>query len=95
MGYPLWLFPKQRNRLYFRRLKRFQLSVPYFELPLAKAFMESLERNSKTHEDYMAFLSDHTNYFQQPKKEKEFPLQRLNCRLEILKKSLAFTAKKP
>ena len=39
--------------------------------------MESLERNSKTQEDYMAFLSDHNNYFQQPKKEKEFSLRGL------------------
>ena len=39
--------------------------------------MESLEKNSKTNEDYMAFLSDHGNYFQQTKKEKEFILRGL------------------
>jgi CRISPR/Cas system-associated endoribonuclease Cas2 len=40
-------------------------------VPSAAPFIEDLEKSSLTREDYMAFLSDHKNYFQQPKKEGE------------------------
>ncbi|MGD0643440.1 MAG: hypothetical protein ABSA75_00875 [Candidatus Bathyarchaeia archaeon] len=75
MGYPLWLFPKSETTYIFDGLNNSSYTVNYPDLPTAKAFIESLERNSKTREDYKAFLSDHNNYFLQPKKEKEFSLR--------------------
>ena len=85
IGYPLWLFPSNETAYIFDGLNDSNLSVHYFEVPLAKPFMESFEKNSKTHEDYMAFLSDHNNYFQQPKKEKEFLLRGLIASLDFKK----------
>ena len=77
IGYPLWLYPSNETAFIFDGLNDYTLSVVYFELPSAKPFMESLEKNSKTNEDYMAFLSDHGNYFLQTKKEKEFIMRGL------------------
>ncbi len=85
IGYPLWLFPNNETAYIFDGLNDSRLSVLYFEVPPAKPFIESLEKNSKTNEDYMAFLSDHDNYFQQAKKEKEFVLRGLIAGLEFKK----------
>ena len=85
IGYPLWLFPNNETAYIFDGLNESRLSVHYFEVPSAKPFIESLEKNSKTHEDYMAFLSDHDNYFQQPKKEKEVVLQGLIAGVDFKK----------
>ena len=85
IGYPLWLFPNNETAYIFDGLNDSRLSVHYFDVPPAKPFIESLERNSKTHEDYMAFLSDHDNYFQQPKKEKEFLLRGLIAGVDFKK----------
>ena len=85
IGYPLWLFPNNETAYIFDGLNDSRLSVHYFEVPPAKPFIESLEKNSKTHEDYMAFLSDHDNYFQQPKKEKEFLLRGLIAGVDFKK----------
>jgi len=85
MGYPLWLFPSSETAYIFDGLNDSKLSVRYFAVPPSKPFMDSFEKNSKTHEDYMAFLSDHNNYFQQPKKEKEFSLRGLIAGLDFKK----------
>ena len=85
IGYPLWLFPNNETAYIFDGLNDSRLSVHYFEVPPAKPFIESLEKNSKTHEDYMTFLSDHDNYFQQPKKEKEFVLRGLIAGVDFKK----------
>ena len=68
MGYPLWLFPENEATFIFDGLNDSSYSVSYAEVPSAKAFMESLERDSKPRENYMSFLSDHDSYFQQPMK---------------------------
>jgi hypothetical protein len=85
MGYPLWLFPKNETGYIFDGLNDSSMSVRYFEVPPAKTFIESLEKNSETHEDYMTFLSDHSSYFQQSKKEKEFVLRGLIAGLDFKK----------
>jgi hypothetical protein len=85
IGYPLWLFPKSETTYIFDGLNNSSYSVNYVDLPGAKAFAESLERTSKTHEDYMTFLSDHNSYFQQPKKKKEFLLRGLIAGLDFKK----------
>jgi hypothetical protein len=77
IGYPVWLFPKSETTYVFDGLNNSSYSVLYLELPTAKAFIESLEKKSKTREDYMSFLSDNNRYFQQPKREKEFSLMGL------------------
>ncbi len=56
IGYPLWLFPRNETSYLFDDLKNAQFAMSYNELPSAKAFMESLEANSKTREDFLAFL---------------------------------------
>jgi hypothetical protein len=71
IGYPLWLYPKNENSYIFDDLKNSKFPISYFELPAVKAFSDSLEANSKTREDFTTFLSDHDNYFSQPKKERE------------------------
>jgi hypothetical protein len=71
-GYPLWLFPKNDTAFVFDGFGDSIYSISYPEVPSAKTFIESLEANSRPRENYTAFLSDHSNYFQQPMKEKRF-----------------------
>lgn len=71
-GYPMWLFPKNEATLVFDGFGDSSYSVHYVEVPSAKAFIESFEPNSRPRENYMAFLSDHSNYFQQSTKDKQF-----------------------
>jgi hypothetical protein len=85
IGYPLWLFPKNETSYIFDDLKNAQFTMSYLELPSAKSFMDSLEANSKTREDFMAFLSDHNNYFSQPQKEKEVTFGSLIVDLDFKK----------
>ena len=85
IGYPFWLFPNNSVAYIFDGLSNFSYSVPYVEFPTAKAFMENLEENSNTKEDYMTFLSDHNSYFVQPTKEKGFSLRNLIVDLDFKK----------
>ncbi len=85
MGYPLWLFPKSETAYMFDGLDSYNYNLNYADLPPAKAFLESLESNSKTMEDYMAFLSDHNSYFKQPQKEKTFLLRSIIADLNFKK----------
>ena len=84
MGYPLWLFLNNETAFIFDGLNDSRVSVHFFDVPPAKPFIESLEKNS-TPEDYMTFLSDHDNYFQQSKKEKEFILRGLMAGVDFKK----------
>lgn len=77
VGYPLWVFPKNDLTFVFDGFGDSSYGVPYAEVPSAKVFMGSLEANLRPRENYMAFLSDHGNYFQQPLKEKQFMLRGL------------------
>jgi hypothetical protein len=70
IGYPLWLFSWSETTLIFDGLNRSKYTLPYAVIPDVKAFMENLKRGSKTRETYLAFLSDHLNYFQAPVTEK-------------------------
>jgi hypothetical protein len=72
IGYPLWLYPKNNVNFIFDGFGDSSYSISYTEVPSAKAFLESLEANSTTRENYNAFLSDHCDYFQQTIKEKQF-----------------------
>jgi hypothetical protein len=85
IGYPLWLYPTGEAAYLFDGLNGSAFTMSYFELPAAKGFMDSLEDNSKTREGFMTFLSDHNNYFTQPKREKELSLSNLIVDVEFLK----------
>ena len=76
-GYPLWLFPKNNSALVFDGLGNASHSISYLEMPSAKNFMESLAVNSVPREKYFAFLFDHSSFFQQSTKEKQFVLSGL------------------
>ncbi|MGD6850847.1 MAG: hypothetical protein ACQCN6_02165 [Candidatus Bathyarchaeia archaeon] len=77
LGYPLWLIPRNNTALIFDGLGGSNHNVPYAEGPPAAAFLERLEANERPREKYVAFLSDHGSYFQQPPKMKTFPLNGL------------------
>ena len=77
MGYPLWLFPKAETTYLFDGFDSSNYTVNFAELPSAKAFMESLELSSRTKEEFMTFLSDHSNYFRQPGKQRRITLKNL------------------
>ena len=83
IGYPLWLLPNNSITYIFDGIKNFNYSFPYVELPAAKNFMENLEANSKTREDYVTFLSDNNRYFLQPAKAKEFSIRSLIVDLDF------------
>ena len=94
MGYPLWLYPRNDVSYVFDGLRNAEFTMAYSELPSAKAFMDSLEGNANTRETFMAFLSDHSNYFSAPKKEKQLSVSDLIVDFDF-KKELTFTAGKP
>src|SRR5665647_1029772 len=77
IGYPLWLYPKNNVNFIFDGFGDSSYSISYTEVQSAKAFIESLEANSRPRENYSTFLSDHCDYFQQPIKEKQFVLKGL------------------
>jgi hypothetical protein len=83
MGYPLWLVSNNLIAYIFDGLNNLSFSFPYVELPDAKSFIETLEANSKTREDYMAFLSDNSSYFLQPAREKKFSTRSLIVDLDF------------
>ena len=85
IGYPLWLFPKNENIYVFDGLNDTNFEIPYIELPAAKIFMESLDRNSNTKEEYLNFLSANYNYFQQVEKEKKISLKGLITNADFVK----------
>jgi hypothetical protein len=72
IGYPLWLYPKNNINYIFDGFGDSSYSISYTVVPSAKTFLESLEANSNPRENYSTFLLDHSNYFQQPIKEKQF-----------------------
>jgi hypothetical protein len=83
IGYPLWLYPKNDSIFLFDGFGDSSYTVPYTELPSAKTFTENLEANSRPQEKFAAFLSDHSGYFQEPTKEKQFMLRGLFADLEF------------
>lgn len=83
IGYPLWLFPKNEATFVFDGFGDSNYGVPYAEAPSAKAFMENLGANASPREKYTAFLSYHSNYFQQSIKEKRFLLKGLITDLDF------------
>lgn len=70
--YPLWLYPTNDAIFIFDGFAYSNYCVSYAEVPSAKVFMESLETNLRPRENYMGFLQNHKNYFEQPKKETQF-----------------------
>ena len=77
VGYPLWLFPRKEVIFVFDGFSDSYYGVSYAEAPSAKVFRENLEASLRPKEKYMAFLSDHINYFNQPTKIKQFMLRGL------------------
>jgi hypothetical protein len=82
-GYPIWLFPKNDTAFVFDGFGDSKYNISYPEVPSSKAFMEGLEANLRPRENYTAFLSDHSNYFQQPMKEKQFVFRGFIADLEF------------
>jgi hypothetical protein len=72
IGYPLWLYPKNEVNLVFNGFGDSNYNISYTIVPSAKTFLESLEANSRPRENYIEFLLDHCDYFQQPVKERQF-----------------------
>ncbi|MEM2107980.1 MAG: hypothetical protein QXL10_01685 [Candidatus Bathyarchaeia archaeon] len=85
IGYPLWLFPWQEITLIFDGLNRAKFTLPYAAIPDVGVFMENLKRGAKTRETYLAFLSDHLNYFQAPATEKSTQINGLVSETEFLR----------
>ena len=81
----MWLYPRNDVTYIFDGLRNAEFTMSYSELPSAKAFMDSLEGNANTREDFMAFLSDHNNYFSEPKKEKQLSVSDLIVDLDFKK----------
>ena len=77
VGYPLWLVPKNDITFVLDGFYDSNQRISYLEAPSATGFIESLEANSKSRENYNAFLLDHSNYFQQSIKEKQFVFRNL------------------
>ena len=83
IGYPLWLFPKNETTFVFDGFGGSSHKISYTIVASTKTFMENLETNARSRENYTAFLSDHGNYFQQSMKEKQFVFRGLIVDLDL------------
>jgi hypothetical protein len=83
VGYPLWLFTINDLGFVFDGFGDFNYNISFLNVRSAKAFMESLESSIAPRENYITFLSDHGNYFQQPMKEKQFVFRGLIADLDF------------
>jgi hypothetical protein len=72
IGYPLWVIPRNGLALFFDGLDCNSHTVTYGEAASAITFINNLQTYQAPRETYMAFLCDHSNYFQQPPKPKQF-----------------------
>ncbi|MEM2385907.1 MAG: hypothetical protein QXO67_02885 [Candidatus Bathyarchaeia archaeon] len=75
--YPFWVAPWNGLNLVFDGLKQSSHKIAYKVVPNAREFFENASRSSKSMETYMAFLSDHVNFFQAPSEEKTLALDAL------------------
>jgi len=62
--YPLWLVTVGKMGLFFDGLSITSHTLTYLTMPDTQAFLNSVNRTSKTRQAYVAFLSDNRNYFQ-------------------------------
>jgi hypothetical protein len=77
VGYPFWVIPRNGSALVFDGLDLHSHTVPYGEAASAAFFMSSLQTYQAPRETYVAFLCDHSNYFQQPLKAKQLTFRGL------------------
>ena len=62
--YPLWLIPWKGRTLIFDGLEFTNQSISHDVLPDIKAFEADIQASSKSHEAYVAALSQNASYFQ-------------------------------
>ncbi len=62
--YPLWLIPWRGRTLIFDGLEFTNQLIPYDVIPDIKAFDTDIKASSKSHEAYVAALSQNASYFQ-------------------------------
>lgn len=77
VGYPLWVIPRNGSALVFDGLDLHGYTVSYGEAASAAFFMSNLQTYQAPRETYLAFLCDHSSYFQQPPKTKQFTFRGL------------------
>ena len=77
IGYPLWMFSKNNQIFFIDGFGEPRITASYIDVPSAKAFIDALEANSSSLENYEIFLEDNANYFQQNVKEKKFTFEGL------------------
>jgi len=75
--YPFWVAPWDGLNLVFDGLRQVSHTITYKSIPSTREFFENASRSSKSIEAYMAFLSDHVNFFQAPVEEKTLTLDAL------------------
>lgn len=84
VGYPFWVIPRNGSALVFDGLDLYSQIVSYGEAASAAFFMSNLQTYQAPRENYVAFLCDHSNYFQQPPKTKQFTFRGLIADMEFL-----------
>jgi hypothetical protein len=77
LGYPLWLFPSNGLTYVFDGLNNSSYTLDYVEMPSAQDFIDCLEKDSAIRENYFAFLSNNSTYFEQQRRTKKFSLEGL------------------
>jgi hypothetical protein len=93
IGYPLWLIPKNSSVLLFDGLGATIYNLPYEVAPSANTFLQDLEVNQRSRENYLTFLSERQSFFKQLPAQKSFALRGLIATL-ILRASLVVTEEK-
>jgi hypothetical protein len=73
VGYPLWVYSKNNSSaLVFDGLDLHSHSISFAEAPSATAFLTNLQTYQQPRDAYVAFLCDHSTYFQEPPKTMQF-----------------------
>jgi len=77
VGYPLWVIPRNGSALIFDGFELHSNTVAYGEAPSASTFLGNLQTYQAPRENYVAFLRDYSNHFQQPPRNLQFTFRGL------------------
>ncbi len=77
MGYPFWLLSNGSLAYILDGLSDTPYNIAYSEAPLAKTFLENLQKSASMREGYVTFLSGTANYFMQPPRTKQMVVKGL------------------
>lgn len=77
IGYPLWLFPKNKKSLIFNGLDHSIFTISYTDVFAAKEFLSQIKLNAQPLDKYLVLLTKYGNILREPLQQKQLELNGL------------------